>query len=401
MRIHALVLLVCMVVWIGGLRAAPAANDIWRPLPPPPRCPAFIELALVDVSRSMSKSLDGLKQELVRHIDSAPECTLLIVGTFGATADVVAAEFLSGREPRERLKTSVGKLRAIAPATNFDEAAKLVELLLYQLKAAYGPPARLLLVSVYSDQEPSPGPGKQPFSFAGYLARRLNAQHYEVTDGEKESSPGAVRIGLEQAERILRRLGPQAPPFPARPASWRDTVLRLAQSDYFTLAGCALGLVALLGGGTLALGQRRSKTAVEEEEAEPPSAFLVTETEGLGDGRDPAVHARDKHVPVGVSTPVVFSTDPVRGHYVAPTGEYFPVDGELFRVTPLQGGEVLVEGPEARVNGQPIPNQGLRLTAPDGFRINYGKRTYDIRLIFGQQPAERAGNRMFRAGQPA
>ena len=80
------------------LQASPF-SDIWRPPKDvPAQClePRF-EVILFDVSQSMLKS--GLFQQAQENaaeyvLDKAPECTLLIVGAFGVTADVRGGEFI-------------------------------------------------------------------------------------------------------------------------------------------------------------------------------------------------------------------------------------------------------------------------------------------------------------------
>ena len=198
------ILTVALAVFLlaSCLLASPAA-DIWHPPQAvPPQCSELrFEVLLFDVSRSMLRSglfRQAQEDAAVYILTKAPECTLVIVGSFGVTADVRRGEFLLNHESRARLADSVRTLQATHGYTNLDEAAKLVELLSYQLRAAYGAQANQLVVKAYTDDESRPYAGKPQFSLAEYLAVRMNARHLRVSI--EDTTPG-LRLRLATAPR--------------------------------------------------------------------------------------------------------------------------------------------------------------------------------------------------------
>lgn len=169
---------------------ATTTADVWRPPQPvPEQCSELrFEVLLIDVSRPMLRfRLFQQAQENAADyiLTRAPACTLAIVGSFGVTADVRSGEFLVDLKSRMRLVESIRALRATHGYTNRDEAAKLIALLDYELRDAYGVPADLLIVRAYTDYESRPYGDKAKFSLAEYLALRMNARHIRVVIGDK------------------------------------------------------------------------------------------------------------------------------------------------------------------------------------------------------------------------
>ena len=122
---------------LATLMAAPLKTDVWRPPQRPPTCQHVqIEALLVDVSISMKRDrlFDVVQQNMVDHIRTLPPCNLEIVASFGTTADVQTAEFITPEKSRKGLVQAVRTLRPIHSRTNLDEAGKLIELLSYQLR---------------------------------------------------------------------------------------------------------------------------------------------------------------------------------------------------------------------------------------------------------------------------
>src|ERR1017187_233799 len=148
-----LALFITMACSSAGAMSA-RAPEIWKPSTPPAECRQIsVEFILLDVSRSMLKGgqFRDLQQQIADSIGAAPACRLMILGTFGLTADVRAAEFMTGKAARQRLMEAVWRQRPTSGATNLDEAAKVVELLAYQLQAAYGRQGEALIVTAYTD----------------------------------------------------------------------------------------------------------------------------------------------------------------------------------------------------------------------------------------------------------
>src|SRR5258708_14638208 len=174
------------VMTIAELGVLPLpAEGVWRPPQPiPTQCSGIrTDLLLMDVSGSMNemRHLARAKTSASQYILSdAPDCTLAILASFGITADVVGVEFLTNRESRLRLAELMRHLAANHRYTNLDEAAKLIELLTFQLQSVYGGRSADLSVRVYSDLISAPSIGKSHFSLPNFLANRLVAQRLRV-----------------------------------------------------------------------------------------------------------------------------------------------------------------------------------------------------------------------------
>jgi hypothetical protein len=80
-----------------------------------------------------------------------------------------------------RLAAAVRGLRANQASMNRAEAAKLIELLRYQLCAAYSTPAHKLIVRVCSTAESRGTPHTSQWTVAKYLARRLRARYVRIS----------------------------------------------------------------------------------------------------------------------------------------------------------------------------------------------------------------------------
>ena len=197
-----------------GLASDPV--DLWLPPQPvPSQCAEFgTEVLLLNVSQSMSHSgeferaQDSAAQYVLRN---APECTLLIVGAFGVTADVVAGEYTVDQRSRMRLAAAVRGLRANQAYTNRAEAAKLIELLRYQLRAACGTRAHNLIVRVYSTAESRGNPDTAQWTVAKYLARRMKARYVRISaqdyaDGRLQIllTGGATELPHKSAKPFVR-----------------------------------------------------------------------------------------------------------------------------------------------------------------------------------------------------
>lgn len=354
----------------GLLGAQPSA--IWLPPPRPAICSTFtVELGLMDISKSMAKAgrIEAARRALVEAIDASPPCRLMIIGTFGVTADVRAAEFLTDASARSRLKAAAMAFRPVAAATNLDEAAKAVELLTYQLKDAYGKDFGVLIVTAYTDNMPSPSPGKPLFSLAGYLAARLRAVHVRVS-GE------TATIGVSTTAD-------------ERPAETR-TEGRLRASIVRPFLLFLLPALALALGAWAFLRRRRVPPGPGDEIV----GLLVTEVEEGEAPAGPRVLSRDIRVAAAAGLPVPFSADPNRGAYVVAPGGEVSGAGEIFCVFPQNNGEMLIEGAAGvTVAGQPLPARGAKINAADGVVIGYRKRSFQIRPVFAgileQVPAAR------------
>jgi hypothetical protein len=366
-------LLILCFLLLDRCWAAPGPNlPIWKPPAAPDACSMFrVELILLDVSKSMARNgfFDEVRNSAARSIDAAPPCDLMILGTFGVTADIRAAEFLSDSRSREAIKAALRRLRPLSAATNLDEAAKAIELLTYQLRDAYGSRFGVLLVTAYTDDVPAPSPGKEPFSLAGYLARRLDAMHVQVADSDSRLPPPPSDI-----RRIILEPSQSKSPGAVRPLPMAGSnMLRAA----FLCAGAALVL-----GVVIAVDRRVRRSRRPASANGILSGLAITEMEqALPDGQ-PQVLSRDFQLAAASGLPVVFSTDPYRGAYVVAPGEGIPA-GELFCLFPNDDGTVRVEGaPGVTAAARPVGEKGATIDARDGVLIAYGKRSFRVRLLF-------------------
>jgi len=375
---------ICFVMITPWLMSSGRVASVWRPPAQPNPCRDFpVEFAILDISKSMARDgrFASARQSLSESIDQGTSCGLFILGTFGVTADVRAAEFLTDASARERLKAALVPLKPEAGATNLDEAAKAVELLTYQLREAYGRQASTLFVTAYTDNIPSPSVGKEPFSLAEYLTLRLNAKHLQLADADSPlppPPPGVNRIRLGRS-----KLSSQDGAALAKAENGKlGRGLRLSIE-----IGLAL---ALMASGLLALRRRRRRAAgMAFDPGATVIGVMVTETGQAGPDAKAEVLGRDIRLAAASGLPVAFSTDPNRGAYIVAPGEGIPV-GELFCLFPYDDGTVAVEGaPGMSVAGRPLAEKRVTVDAREGVVIAYGNRTFQIRLLFAA-PAEEA-----------
>jgi len=359
-----------------------ASGDVWRPPASlPARCssPQF-ELVLLDVSRSMAKSgafAQAQAQAAAHVLYDVADCTLVVVGWFGVTADVRSGEFIVDSRSRLRVAESIRALRATQHHSNFDEAAKLIELLDYQLRAAFGDTANRLAVLAYTDNQSEPSGGKPKFSLADYLARRMNARH--------------VRVGLSDSQQEKDQPATGRPAAPRGPTPAVAGWLRRGAAARMLAGG-----LALFAAGIVGLWLRR-RGRMPRRPATRLQALLITESDEPGNGRT-AIQIREQRLDVCTRVPVVFSTDPEQGTYVAsPLPDTEP--GELFRVTPLADGRVLLETRRARVslNGQPIGQRKIKIGLAQPARIRLDHRVFALSEAYAVQEVPRAGEGLFQA----
>src|SRR5437879_2740285 len=113
--------------WLPAALFAGPAGEVWRPPQSVPSgCGSMkVEVVLVDVSKSMRRGgrFEQARKDIEGHLTAAAPCTLMVVGSFGLTADVHEAQFLATSDGRARLVAAVRRLRADHTATNLDEAA--------------------------------------------------------------------------------------------------------------------------------------------------------------------------------------------------------------------------------------------------------------------------------------
>lgn len=286
-----------------SLSVSAVAAPAWRlPVAVPAGCsvPGF-ELLLFDVSGSMARSgsFEPAQKDATSHvINGLPDCTLAVVASFGVTADVRGGEFLIDKASRRRVADSIAALRAAQGFTNLDEAAKLIELLDYQLRAAYSVPADRLMVRAYTDDQSAPSAGKSKFSLGEYLAQRMNARHMRV-DGD------ALDVEFANTSR------PQPLRTAKRPAHPGFEWMELAALRPYLAGALVVSFFALFG------LRRIARSAVPPTAAALMEALLVAESDAQAHGPAANPNVREGRVDVLTRVPVVFSTDPDVGNYVA------------------------------------------------------------------------------------
>jgi len=433
------VALACFVVVLGATwataadTAADAGSHLWVPPPKPDRCQAIAgDLVLVDISLSMRNLFPSVRRELEAYVDGIEDCRLVVLSTFGTTADVVTAEFMNGPEARQRLKGKIRELRPSQSDTNFDEAAKLAEWVFAKLTMSYGPGDASFGVKVLSDDVPSPSPGKSPFRLREYLANsfpKARLQVIEVTPqvtgvagpaATVRSSTGVViaQVPIEKLRAILGEPGEPAKPAsvatapePAAPGRDQSTVAPWLAGHRRALVAPAGGLFALVVAlMTIRLLRRKSQVpgvpgnrlGTVPETRRAPTDVLVREIEYRKDGagNGPAAHLlREKRIPVGLGVPLTFGRDRMASWVVASgaVGNH----GELFRITCVAGPAFRIRGiRDLRANGQRLSGAEREFDASQPLQVQVGSAEWQITPEFASG-RDRTADELFAVPAPA
>lgn len=376
---------------------AQPSSSLWSPASLPNACTQVeAQALLLDGSGSMKPIFSEVKQQIQNYIKSAPDCTYVILANFGTTADVKADSFLVGEAQRQQLIAKLSRMQANQQFTNFDEAAKLIELILLKLQQAYGEVPVSLSVKVLSDDVPDPSQGKTPFSLPDFM-KRLKTEQVNVVavnlkpTGQSQSLPAKpgnyteLRIVVRELEAFLGRNPPKpaatqptpqptpASP-PVKPGQTADKPESGRSLNPFLIGSGVVGAIALVA----ILFKRASKnTAAATDRMTRPTipALSITESEVVGQG-NPQVLKRER-VAVSPDVPVWFGTDSSQCTYViAP----MPQAEQLFSVTVTPKGNLRVEGKAGiSCNGQPIPSKGMELPSEETFQVQYQQRQWAIR----------------------
>ncbi len=342
------------------------ATGVWQPpLPPPAGCPTLsFDVVLLDISLSMKRRgrFEDAKQRVTQFLTQAPACSLVVVGTFGLTADVRDGQFLT-IEGRARLLAVVNSLHPTHSYTNEDEAAKLIELISYQLRDAYGAQANQLVARVYSDFENSPSADKPHMSVGRFLAGRMGADYSQLTLKEAPKGPAAE----PDAASPDPGRATNAPPGPAIPRGSRSSLPAMCVG-----AGGVLGLLVLLA-VVLARG-RQSRPGESKLEA-----LLVTESVAAENPDTPPTVHPGRRVEVATGVPAVFSTDPNSATFIAASVPGAPA-GELFRIVPQPDERMRIECslPGLTVNEAPYKNEREGISLAEPIRLRLGPREFAI-----------------------
>lgn len=430
--------LVIAVAIVAGISAATPSTStrvsaqtsaLWLPDVRPAACATVdTQLELLDVSKSMQNGnlFARAVEQIAQYVDDAPNCTYVILGRFGTTADIVDHGFLITPPVRERLKASLRSLQPRHETTNFDEAAKLIEWVQFKIASAYIDAPSSLSVKVLSDGVSSPDADKTDFSLRSFFETRLIDGRVNVLEiALRPSGPSPVMpspperymvlatpVGtlgellrtttgivdpsaVEAAKTRTVANGPaevkQVPSDQATVAHDKGTggnptaLDRAAGPPQWVLFAAAAALSLLLA---LSVVRRRRaigdalEIPLDEEHAPAPRvsiAMLITERELSDKQNEPAHVLRDnQRLPIATNAPVVFGTDAG-----AATCVVIPVTGieadELFRVTPTSGGLLHLRAiPQALCDGQAVPQKGLTLAANQPFRVRIGAREWLI-----------------------
>jgi hypothetical protein len=410
--------------------ARPQDQDLWTARPRPAGCTGIInvEALELDVSASMKLLLPELKNQVNRYIDSAPACTLMLIGTFGETADIKADEFLTDTASRERLKDAAQRLRAAQQHTNLDEVAKAIEWLQFRLQSAYGIDGYVLAVKVLSDQISAPSGDKPKFSLQKYLERHLAGGRLQVMEVEVAPTgtalipapiggPGevSVKVPIDQLLGVLaQKLSPtiasvaptpEAKPPVSEPTAGKETSSQISVKSI--LVGC--GLLAVLAAVGLFWLAVRGKPAASVDRDIPPApqpevpvALIVQEVELPEDGavgsRETVLRERVR-VPVLPNVAIKFGTDANSSNYVVTPGDGVSKD-EIFRLTPARGLVLYLRASKGTAcAGKPVPQEGLRLSARDPILITHGRRQWRITPSFTSR-SQNAGEALFAPKEP-
>jgi hypothetical protein len=391
---------------VSTFGVAQDVTQLWMPEPVPLACGQFhTELLLLDVSKSMRQKglFDSVKDKLARSVDDTPDCNLLIIGTFGLTADIKGAQFLQDAAARARLRDVVASLTATDSQTNLDEAAKLIEWIDFKIQVAYHGDGLPLYVKVLSDHISSPSTGKPLFSLRKYLENHLSAGQLVVeeigvlpsvtADLPLPSGDGASQISVDRlSETLLPHPAAHSPdasasdvkPRPPARGSWPYLWARSA----FMLTTPGLRLVnaivlVTVTAGLIAIFLIRRKKKPLDPDSAVPTALIIAETLFPRNDSDGARVIQEKRIPVAIRVPVVIGTDPSRSTFVV---EQAGEDGQkdIFRLVPLPGSQLQVFGGEGGVvNGEPIPKNGVLVSLTTPLTLQSGSHRWMVRGVFG------------------
>ena len=291
------------------------------------------------------------------------------------------ASSLFDRQSRKRLANSVRTLRATHGYTNFDEAAKLVELLSYQLRGAYGRSADRFMVRAFTDYESRPYADKPKFSLVEYLAQRLNARHIRVSVEDQTTSQQLQVQAMPQSAAAGQRPNQYASAR-SRSRFWVETVV----------IGAGVLLITLLG---LWLTSRPQAT-----QSAPASlgAILVTEKIDQPTGNTSDVIVKGHRINVNTWVPVMFSTEPERASYIAARAPG-TADGDLFSVTPMPQGRVNIQSRHTSVvvDGKRLGHRSLRVALDKPVEIRVGHRLFELTGVFATAHPAARGEQLFYA----
>jgi hypothetical protein len=384
---------VLVAVLVGGLSSSAYAQirrDVWRPPSAvPSKCvaPQF-DVLLLDISGSMTEAghfrsaLDKVGTYLSTE---APDCTLVIVASFGVTADVVGADFLTTADSRAQLANAARQLRATHRYTNLDEAAKLIELLGYQIQSAYGASPSDLRVRVYSDMISAASDGKSTFSLTEFLAARMADRRLRVS---------AETLAGEQ--RIRVQADPLPPAAPAQHPTQLPADTARSKRVMPLLALAVVGMLILI---TTALIRARARRSASPASALRLESLTVSE-QVAANTNSPTDAPIERRLRTETGVPVIFSTDPLRATYIA-RHVAGTVDGELFRIDSARDGSITVRSPYAtlEVNGVALGPALHRATdLSTAARIQLGPRLFIVNGGFTRLTASRVCGDVFEAG---
>jgi hypothetical protein len=356
---------------------------------------------------------DQVKDEVHRYIEEAPTCQLMVVSTFGTTADIRAGRFLLTLQDRAELQAAVAGLRADQDWTNFDEAIKHLEWLVAKIESAYGAGAGnfSMRVVALSDDEPSPSPEKPPNTPSlrewlqehfpgGQLSAtvvRVTTERTAATAAMPGSRTGTVLVsdlghvfnqgqGTTRAVNVGARVNKPQPVLIGRldhANAWIVAHPRTFAALCVVLALASLALayqLCMRDDPKLLLPQDLLEDQASLDEA--PSALAVQQVELPADGKfgEPRF-GPEREVPIAIGVPAIFSADPMKAAVLVESVE--GIEGELARVTALPGGANRVESGFHGLlcNGEPISAGGALFCARDRFRLRLPAKDLTLEWI--------------------
>lgn len=383
-------------------------NALWEPPPAPAGCAAAnVHLLLTDISGSMAKLLDLALEQQATYVLRAPDCTYVVYAVFGTTGRIVVDGFLTSPDERQRIARDIRRRPRTHQNTNFDEAAKLVELTLLKIERTYAGLPWSFTTTVISDFIPDPSEGHTPFDLHEYLAQRqlqtrVGVLQVEIVPSGVIPSRDEVRAAGGRLTVSVRGLSDvlEAVLFPAPIEDTASTSTALPPSDnpdglrdtggwflelWWEVATLVLLVLLLLfirlrRAGPVLPDLGADKMSIPEQRV--PSAFRLTEH--VVDQAGAVVEELRQHeeIPVAEGVPVVFSTepdadvrlDPVRG---------VPADTS-FSVTPLAAGQLRLAGSQGLTcNGaRRVPPKGVVVDSAVPLRIELGDRRWIVAPVW-------------------
>lgn len=417
-QIHTLFtkLLSSLTVWTLISIGSPAMGALWE-LPSPPRsCGSLtVQLLLLDVSGSVRTIFPELIQQLTSYIQAGNQCTLILLSTFGTTADLQAIAYIDTPQGQQKLLETLNTLQANDDHTNFDEAAKHIEQIRLMLSQAYPELPVRLSIQVLSDDIPDPSPNKADvdFDFKAFMEQVQGDTLQLITltpTGSTQPTPNdlsgdtvELTTSVNGLATLLEQLwpiivatplptptptatptaNPSPTPTPTAKPQDKDIQDTPPQIPWTLVALCLAGL----GGIGLVLYIRSFTLETAELAPEPEIESVMVIEQELAEGEEARTLNR-KHFKIVPDQDILFGSSQ-DNHYVIQDPSQAP---HLFTLTLRSDGNIHISGKDGlQCNKKPVPTQGLDISDPE-LCVQFQQRQWLIQLHQGTETAMSAAD---------